>query len=239
MAAEIPFLFMFAAYSFWILLPIFLVTIIYNLIYGLRTPKESKRLRKAALSKKPIALTVGDDGYLDIEILETSKPEGAASTNKDMDSPKRWTGFFSRKQVTPEAAKDDSVKSKAFTVLNEIATTKTFLRGSKIPVWVCYRGKGVLASIQSLAAMTWTDELKGKFEEAKIDVQMLKSLFPASWNQSQIRANEIEAYQEGRLEEKRRNKKGAEKMFMYLLLGTGFALGMGILLVVLMYLTKG
>lgn len=240
MATEIPFLFMFASYAFWVLMPIFLANVIYNLIYSYRTPREAKILRKAALSKKPINLTTGDDGFLDIEILETTKAEGAASTKKDMDSPKRWTGFFSRKQVKPsnveDAAKPELVK--AFTVLNDIATAKTFLRGSKIPVWVSYRGKGVLASIQSLAAMALTDEVKESWKNTKIDIQTLKSLFPASWNQSQIRANEIEAYQEGRLEEKRRNKKGSEKMFMYLVLGVGFAFGMAAIMVVVLYLTK-
>jgi len=240
MAAEIPFLFMFASYAFWVLMPIFLATVIYNFIYGYRTPREAKKLRKAALSHKPINLTVGDDGYMDIEILEVGNPEGAASTNKDMDSPKRWTGYFTRKQAISsklDVAANPEI-AKAFNVLNEIATAKTFLRGSKIPVWVSYRGKGLLASIQSLATMTLADELKEKLQDTKVDIQMLKSLFLASWNESQIRNNEIKAFQEGRMEEKRRNKKGSEKMFMYLVLGVGFAFGMAAIMVVVLYLTK-
>jgi len=263
MAAEIPFLFMFASYAFWVLLPVFLATTIYNIIYGLRTSLESKRLRKASLSKKGINLKFGDDGFVDLEILEQTKSEGAATTNKDIDSTKRWTGLFSRKQITPsdeelankvglttndEVAQKTGMKKatdeqrvilrKAFLALNELATTKNFLRHSKIPIWISYSGKAVLASVQSLAAMEITDKLKAELEKVKIDGQMIKSLFPPSWNQSQIRANEIEAFQEGRLEEKRRNKKGSEKMFMYLVLGVGFAFGMAAIMVVVLYLTK-
>jgi hypothetical protein len=239
MATEIPFLFMFASYAFWVLMPIFLATVIYNFIYGYRTPREAKKLRKAALSHKPINLTVGDDGYMDIEILEVSKSEGAASTNKNIDSPKRWLGFYSRKQKAPlDPELDKPENAKAFSMLNEIATTKTFLRGSKIPVWVSYRGKSVLASIQSLASMAITDELKVTLQNAQINIQTLKSLFGQNWNQIQVRDNEIEAFQEGQFVEKHRNKKGSEKMFMYLVLGVGFAFGMAAIMVVALYLTK-
>lgn len=160
------------------------------------TPDESKIIKKAKRKKRPLVIHVGDEGYAKFEILETLGPEGYTSTSKK--SKQKWLGFFPRVPQSIEI-EDGKKEAKIAAFINKLATKKAFLKDAKIPVWFAYTGKAVLTSLYNLAGIKIMEERPtgNPSEAVVVDLQEIKALFNAPWDESQIRAQETDAYEEG------------------------------------------
>ena len=163
------------------------------------TPQESKTIRKATRKKRPIAIHVGDEGFAKIEILDFIGKEGFASTKKDSTDKDQFLGFFAR---SPSEEPSDK-KGKIAAFINKLASKKVYLQHAKIPVWFAYTGKAILTSLFSLAGLELTKDLPTNPTPAVVDLQELKSLFGKPWDQTQIRANQVDARTEGVFEGKK------------------------------------
>jgi len=164
------------------------------------TPQESKTIRKATRKKRPIAIHVGDEGFAKIEVLDFIGKEGFASTKKDSTDKNQFSGFFARS--SPEEPTSDA-KSKIASFINKLASKKVYLQHAKIPVWFAYTGKAILTSLFSLAGLEGTKELPTNPTPILVDLQEIKSLFGKPWDQTQIRANQVDARTEGVFEGKK------------------------------------
>jgi hypothetical protein len=168
------------------------------------TPEESKIIRKASRKKKALDFLASDDGYGDFVMNEKTGKGGYAETTRDPKS--NWTGFYAR---SSEETDGEDTKTKIANLINKFASRKLYLRHAKIPIWFGYAGKAILASLYSLIALDITEQLATnggnptKPQPQPIDVTAIKSLFSKPWDQSQIRAQSIDAKREGMLEEKK------------------------------------
>lgn len=198
------------------------------------TPDESKIIKKAKRKKRPLVIHVGDEGYAKFEILETLGPEGYASTSKK--SKQKWMGFFPR---TPRSTEIEAEKKEAkiASFINKLASKKAFLKDAKIPVWFAYTGKAVLTSLYNLAGIKIMEERpKGNPSKAVVvDLQEIKALFDEPWDESQIRAQETDAYEEGSFTSKK--FYGMDSMKMFVLPGM-IIMGILVLAIVLLVLGK-
>jgi len=207
------------------------------------TPLEARRIRTASRKKRTLFELAGDDGYVDFHFAHRSGSEGSVETKKRGKTKEYWAGFLpqQRKYVIDEekvivASDKDRKKTIAIAhFLNRLASRKLFLRHARIPVWIGYRGKAVLTSIISLAGLEILVELQSLFPEefATIDIVALKTLFPNSWNESQVTAHATDSERIGALETK---KLLGRESWLWPIVLVGFALGMGVLLLAMMYM---
>lgn len=193
------------------------------------TPAESKHIRRASRKKRPLIVLGGDDGYADINDAAFSGPEGILQTKKVGRTQEHYTGALPRPREFDETeiqvSKDkDVVKTTAIAnFVSMLANRRLLLRGARIPIWIAYKGKAVIASLYGLAAiqvlegMSKLPELKETF--AAVDIVAIKSLFSEQWNESQINAQETDAERVGELKAKRFGGKESLVIIFALLIG--------------------
>lgn len=172
--------------------------IIYRIFF---IPKEAKMIIKASRKKKPIACLGSDDGYADLEVLPHAGAGGSVSTSKKPEE--HWIGFLAR---SVEDEEEKTTNQKIGHLINKLASRKLFLRSAKVPIWFGYSGKAILTSLYALIAQDVISEIEklGKLNpKVVVDLNQIKSLFPKPWDETQIRANEIDAKTEGMLEGKK------------------------------------
>lgn len=166
------------------------------------TPKECKIIKKASRKKKGAVMLGSDDGYADLESLDITGKSGYSATSKKPED--RWVGFHARSIEEPE---ETSREKRIAQYINKLASRKMFLRHAKIPIWFGYSGKAILTSLYALIAHELTKEIAEKLKASNpgviIDLTEIKSLFPKPWDESQLRANEVDAKTEGMLEAKK------------------------------------
>ena len=206
------------------------------------TPKEAKQIRSAKRKKAPLSLDAGDDGYANFNPLPQRGDEGYLATTKN---PKgKHIGFLARHTTSigddfeVAEGKDKELTKKVAEYINRLSSRKLYLRYAKIPIWFGYTGKAILTSLYSLIALETLEELQTNGGDPKtnpflkVDLYAIKSLFSKPWDQTQIRNQEIRAKMEGTMEAK---KWAGKEPIMWMIVVTGFALGMGILLIVAMH----
>lgn len=176
------------------------------------TPQEAKIIKKAKRKKKPVVIHVGDEGHAKFEILEILGPEGYASTSKDRKQ--KWLGFFPRIPPSEEIEKKNT-EAKIADFINKLATKKSFLKDAKIPIWFAYSGKAILTSLYNLAGVKILEEQGNPSGPVVVNLQEIKALFAKPWDESQIRAQETDAYEEGSFTSKK--FYGAEGMKYFVL----------------------
>lgn len=209
------------------------------------TPAESKYLRRAFRRKRPLIFLGGDDGYADFVDAPFSGSEGILQTRKEGRTQEHYTGALPRPkefdetdiQLTDESdlidengqpkkdkdgkpLKSQYNKTKTVAIANfisSLANRRLLLRGAKIPVWLAYRGKAILASLYGLAALDMLQAMSQakEFKEAfsAVDVVAIKALFAEQWNESQINAQETDAERKGFLNAKK--FAGKESLIMF------------------------
>lgn len=194
------------------------------------TPNESKNMRRAFRRKRPLVFLAGDDGYADFVDAPFSGSEGILQTSKQGRTQEHYTGALPRPrefdesdiQLSDQKENSPSQFDKKKTVamanfISSLANRRLLLRGAKIPVWLAYRGKAILASLYGLAAldlltaMAQAKEFKDAF--AAVDVIAVKALFGEQWNESQINAQETDAERKGFLNAKK--FAGKESLIMF------------------------
>jgi hypothetical protein len=187
------------------------------------TPLESKEIRSAFRKKTPILFLGGDDGYGDFLPAVKSGSEGILETKSKGKSKDHYTGALPRPRefredeiamrllegglTESEAEKKVKGTTNVANALSQFANRRLILRGSRIPLWIGYRGKAVLASLYGLVALqiveglSKLDALKEAF--ATVDLLLLKELFSEQWNLSQIIAQETDKERGGELKARR------------------------------------
>ena len=204
------------------------------------TPLESKNIRSASRKKRPLLILGGDDGYADLKDAPFSGPEGIVQTKKIGRTQEHYTGALPRPREFDEteievAPNKDLKKTTAIAnFVSMLANRRLLLRGARVPVWVAYRGKAILASLYGLAALQVLEGLERlpEFKEsfAAIDVVAIKSLFSEQWNESQINAQETDAERVGELKAKRWG--GKESLLIVFVVMIIFVVALIMLLVV-------
>ena len=152
------------------------------------TPQESKIIKKATRKKKPVVPVASDVGQIELKIVEEIGDEGYIRTKDD------WVGFLPR----PITSNPDKNAAKVNPILSKVLS----LKNAKIPFLMGYSGKAILTNPEALALLEYGEKKKLKLPfklgdknvEVNIfwpvDPRTIKSLFPKSWNQAQIRALE-------------------------------------------------
>lgn len=217
-------------YGFWVLLLALIAVVSMVFIYEKMeffTPKECNEIRKAARKKKPMALLANDEGLADLLHAPVAGPEGALETKGTGRTKEHYTGFLPRPlEISKEDLEvaDGKDKDKTFKVASyiaKLATKPLFLRSARVPLWVGYRGKAILASVYALASLEILEALVEKLKDdfQSIDVQAIKALFSAQWNESQINAQETDKERIGELKAKKFAGKDSLIMFFAVLIG--------------------
>lgn len=190
------------------------------------TPWDSKAIRTAARKKRPLEFVAGDDGYLDLIDAEKGIAEGVLETSKIAPLNKlTHIGAlprpieFTKDQIEVDAGKDADKTVKMANFVSRMASRRLTLRGAKVPVWLVYRGKGILTSLYGLIALQIVEGLADKAEQiskefaaawASVDVVAIKDLFKEQWDESQIQALAYEKERKG--EAKARRFGGKESL---------------------------
>lgn len=205
---------------------IFIVFIMWGVYEMVFTPTSAKTLRKCRMTRHIPVFLGFDTGKIEIQIEKASSPSGTALiTDKD------WRGFVPRPQVESEFSD----------IVNPILTKKNYMPDVGTPVWFGCASKAVLTNLQSLIYMGYAPlagNPHGKFvgqvgegdQKKEINVfwpitlTSLKQYFPLSWNQGQIRDNELQSEKVGYLEAKK--YQGKEK--------TALILGMVVLAILIL-----
>jgi hypothetical protein len=207
------------------------------------TPLESKALRSASRHKKALLLLGGDDGYGDFKVAKFSGHEGWQKTADEGREKNHYTGFlprprtFSVDEIKLSDEKYDKKKTtEVANFVSALASRRLLLRGAKVPLWVAYRGKAVLASLYGLAALDVIDKLAESPQFGSvfslIDIVAIKSLFSEQWNESQINANETDMERAGELKSKKFGGKDSLIMFFGVMIGV---IALAIVLVAAVY----
>jgi len=156
------------------------------------TPNESGEIKWATRKKRPLDILYYDNGQCEIKATKETSEEGYHKLKN------KWIGFNARPIVEGNPTDDELAKA------NTIIRRTFFLKDAKIPLNVCYAGKGVVTNAKALAIMEFAKEnkqklplpleIKGKKLFANImwpiDGTTIKKAFPKSWNQAQLRALE-------------------------------------------------
>jgi hypothetical protein len=173
------------------------------------TPLESKDIRRAARKKRPLVLLGGDDGYADVKDAPFSGPEGILQTKKKGKTKEHWTGAlprpreFDQEDINVSDGKDIKATVAVANYISQLANRRLLLRGARVPIWVGYRGKAILASLYGLIALQLVEKL-ATLPELKetfgiVDIVAIKAMFVEQWNESQINAQEADAERIGEL----------------------------------------
>lgn len=231
------------------------------------TPAEARAIRSAKRRKNPILFLFNDAGQGWFEPVKRLSSSGAASTSKKSSKRDRYLGYFARKtEATFEEPKGDNVPEivadNLANYVDSLETAKIYLKDSKIPINVAYRGKALITSFMGLAGVEYAKKLSladgGEATEVcsycggknSFGTRVIKALdVPfinitrffknisqlTAWDESEQLANETDRYFEGMEEEK---KKATKNPLLMILLAMGFCFGMAVLLVVVTYILK-
>lgn len=215
------------------------------------TPKDSKEIRTASRKKRPLEFIAGDDGYLDIVFAKSGIAEGVLETSKIGTIDDSHIGAlprpieFTEEQITVAKDKDLKATVAMANYVSRQASRRLMLRGSKLPVWVGYRGKAILVSIYGLIALQFLDGLVENAKEfgeqfvaavAKIDIIAIKDLFGEQWEESQIHAL---AYEKERKGEAKAKRFGGKENLIMLFAVMIFLVVLVIILIVAAYYLGG
>jgi hypothetical protein len=205
-------------------------------ITNFRTPKESKKITGASHAKQNLLCLAHDDGTLTVETAWRVGHEGAVETRPVGKQKKHWTGFLPRqskiepRKVSPVIANGGSIdEAKTAEVqynteriaeyINKLNTRSLLFPSARVKVWFAVKPKAVLASLEAIAAIQITEEVKQKMGEAfPVDILALKTMVTsASWNESQINALEEDKFHAGELSRANTNED-FKKMCLWLAL---------------------
>lgn len=192
-----------------------IASIVYHLIGEHRTPFESKGIREASHKGVAGLLLASDSGVADFKSAFRTGSEGYNVTKREGKFKFHHTSLLPRPGQPPNsidvAEGKDLDKTRATAgYINRLNTTKIFLRGAKIPLWIGVPSKGIVASILAIAGVQLTEEIQKKWADLMnttfpIDVPALKQMVvSSSYNESQINAIEADSERIG----EERAKKG-------------------------------
>ncbi len=211
-------------------------SIVFHFWCEYRTPKESKGIRDANHRNMPGLLLASDSGVADWKTAARIGSEGYLVTAKEGKWKFHHTALTPRPGQVPstidvETGKDLDRTRLLASYINRLNTTKVFLRGAKVPLWVCVPSKGIVASILAIAAVQLTEEMQRKWSEIMgtvfpIDIPALKQMVvSSSYNESQINAIESDSEHIG--EERAKKGEGINKLIIIVgivMMGLGAAM---------------
>lgn len=227
------------------------------------TPSEAREIRNAKRKKQPLGFCFNDAGQGWFERFKRISSSGAASTTTKVNDRKGFLGYFARKSEPtfekPENA--DVVADNLANYVDSLQTTKIYLKDSKIPINVIYRGKALITSFLALAGielaqkMALTDggivteacpycgqnkQVNRVIDRIELTVINITRFFKnisqlKAWDESEQEANQTDHFYLGIREEQ---KKATKNPLLMLLLALGFCFGMAVLLVVVAFILK-
>lgn len=221
------------------------------------TPSEAREIRKAKRGKHPLLFLFNDAGQGWFESLKRISSSGAASSTRKVKDRKGFLGYFARKTeaMFMEPIGEESANIAADNLsglVDSLQTSKVYLKDSKIPINVAYRGKALITSFPALAGVEMVQKMSmanggtvteacpycGQNKEPKriidrIDLTVInitrffKNISQlTAWDESEQKANETDHFYWGIDEEK---KKTTKSPLLMVLIALGFCFGMAIL----------
>lgn len=199
-----------------------------------RTPRESKKTTEASHSKRNLLFLAHDDGTMSVETAWRVGHEGAVETKPVGRLKKHWTGFLPRQSkieavaVSPVIAENGTIDQAATAevqdvterlaeYLNKLNTRSLLFPSARVKVWFAVKPKALLASLETIAGVQIAEAVKDAMGDAfPVDIPALKTMVAsASWNESQINAQEEDKFQAGVISASRSNED-FKKLCLYL-----------------------
>lgn len=208
--------------------------IIVWVVTKIRTPRESNKITESSHAKRNLLCLAHDDGTLNIETAYKVGHEGAVETKPVGKDKKHWTGFLPRQskiesvRATPVLDKEGNIDEAATAevqdntertaeYINKLNTRSLILPNARVKIWFAVKPKAILCSLEAIAAIQIAEEIKTKMgDKYPVDILALKTMVTsASWNESQINAQEEDKFHAGELN-KSNETDSFKKMCLFL-----------------------
>jgi hypothetical protein len=160
-----------------IVITIFIIAVA---IKSFRTPKESKEIYDAKIHGWPLLLMAGLSHFADIFHAKDFIPEGVLEKIKGRGSKKTLLRFQLPKNQKIEeidvASNKNAIHTReAFQNLQNMATSKLYLRHARVPIFGAVEDKAVAVGLKGLGALSFYDKLE-KLGNLKDKIKLLKNV---------------------------------------------------------------